>query len=542
MARLGSWLGRLTLKWRGTTDCRLCDEQRAREGKSSFSGRPSLTAKEGKMELLYSRCAGLDVHKKSVSACVRINDDRGKTQKETAVFGTFTADLEHLCEWLQKHRVTHVALESTGVFWMPVWNVLEQSDAKFELVLINPQHVHALPGRKTDQKDCERIAELLQYGLLKGSFIPPAPIRELRDLTRCRTHLQAERNRVLNRIRRLLETVNVKVGSVVSDIGGKTARLILAQISRGNYVAEELAKLAQASLKNKRAELTASLKGFYTEHFRWLLAESLQELVHLDRKLEQVDKRLARQLEPHTDLMLRLCTVPGVEFTTAAVIIAEIGFDMSRFPDPAHLASWAGLCPGNNESAGKRYSGCTRKGNRYLRRVLTQSAWSITRKKDCFLTALFWRISARGGRKKAALAVAHRILTIVWHIIGEGKTYQEIGANYYDRQHPDRSARRLVRRLEQLGFDVDAKPKAPAPTAPTAVDSTSVQTSSPDPPSSRSRTRPPKPAADPPQPHQPTQAHAVVCRRCARWGIECIHARHAKRFSSVSAPSAESVT
>jgi transposase len=288
------------------------------------------------MELLYSRCAGLDVHKKSVSACVRVSIG-GKTQKESAVFGTFTGELEQLRAWLEKNKVTHVALESTGVFWMPVWNVLERSSANFELVLINPQHVHALPGRKTDQKDCERIAELMQYGLLKGSFIPPAPVRELRDLTRRRAHLQGERNRVLNRIRRLLETVNVKLGSVASDISGKTARLILAQISKGNYVPEELAKLAQASLKNKKAELIASLQGFYTEHFRWLLAEFLQELVQLDSKLERGDKRIAVHLHPHADLVRRLCTIPGVEFTAAAVILAEIGFDMNRFPDPAHL-------------------------------------------------------------------------------------------------------------------------------------------------------------------------------------------------------------
>jgi hypothetical protein len=326
---------------------------------------------------------------------------------------------------------------------------------------------------------------------------------------------------------------------VVSDIGGKTSRLILSQISRGNYIPEELAKLAQASLKNKRTELVASLKGFYTEHFRWLLSESLQELMHLDRRLEQVDKRLARQMEPHTDLILRLCTIPGIEFTAAAVIIAEIGFDMSRFPDPAHLASWAGLCPGNNESAGKRFSGHTRKGNRYLRRVLTQSAWSITRKKDCFLTALFWRIAARGGRKKAGLAVAHRMLTLIWHIIGENKTYQEVGANYYERQHPDRSARRLVRRLEQLGFKVDAQWKAPEPVAAAAIDRSPTPSIGPNSqrPSDSAREErsptaaPSRKAADP-----------TVCRRCARWGIECIHARNAKRSTSVSAPSAESVT
>jgi transposase len=376
--------------------------------------------------------------------------------------------------------------------------------------------------------------------LLKGSFIPPPPIRELRDLTRCRTHLQAERNRVLNRIRRLLETVNIKVGSVVSDIGGKTARLILTQISRGNFIPEELAKLAQASLKNKRTELIASLKGFYTEHFRWLLAESLQELVHLDRKREQVDKRLARQLEPHTDLILRLCTIPGIEFTTAAVIIAEIGFDMSRFADPAHLASWAGLCPGNNESAGKRFSGHTRKGNRYLRRVLTQSAWSITRKKDCFLTALFWRIAARGGRKKAGLAVAHRMLTRIWHIIGEGNRYQEVGANYYERRHPDRSARRLVRRLEQLGFDVDATPKALSQ-APEFAHNASESSQTP----ARSKIRRSANAQAPANAlpvRPPKAADPAICRRCARWGIECIHVRNANRHTSVSAPSAESIT
>jgi transposase len=246
------------------------------------------------------------------------------------------------------------------VFWIPVWNILERSETKFELTLINPQHVHALPGRKTDQKDCERLAELLQYGLLKASFIPPPEIRELRDVTRRRTHLQAERNRVLNRIRRLLETANIKLGSVVSDIHGKTAQLILDEIATGNSDPKELAKFAKASLKRKRTELAASLNGFYSEHLRWLLSEAVQELGYLDRKLEEVDKRLAKQLQPHADVIFRLCTIPGVDFTTAAVILAEIGFDMSRFPDAAHLASWAGLCPGNHESGGKRYSGCTR--------------------------------------------------------------------------------------------------------------------------------------------------------------------------------------
>ncbi len=328
------------------------------------------------MNLVYQCCAGLDVHKKSVSACIRIQQGE-QTRIETALFGTFTADLERLRDWLQQYGVQQIAMESTGVFWMPVWNVLERDDSKrFELTLINPQHVHALPGRKTDQRDCRRIAELHQYGLLRSSFIPPAPVRELRDLTRRRTHLQGERNRVLNRIRRLLETANIKLGSVVSDISGKTAMLIMAEIVRGNCDPASLSELAQASLKNKKAELMSSLHGFYSDHFQWLLGQALHELRYLDKTLDQVDRQLAKHLRPHADLVRRLCTIPGVDFTTAAVILAEVGFDMTRFADAAQLASWAGLCPGNNESAGKRFSSRTRKGNRYLRRAGMRAACS----------------------------------------------------------------------------------------------------------------------------------------------------------------------
>jgi transposase len=445
-----------------------------------------------------------------------------------------------LRQWLEDRQVVQIALESTGVFWIPVWNILERSEAGFKLTLINPQHVHALPGRKTDQKDCERMAELLQHGLLKGSFIPPPPIRELRDLTRRRTHLQGERNRVLNRIRRLLETVNVKLGSVVSDINGKTAQLILAQIAAGHCEPQELAKLAKAGLKKKRAELAASLQGFYSEHFRWLLSETVQELADLDGKLGEIDRRLAKQLQPQADLLLRLCTIPGVDFTTAAVILAEIGFDMSRFADAAHLASWAGLSPGNNESAGKRHSGGTPKGNRYLRRALTQSAWSLKRKKNCYLTALFWRVSARGGCKKAALAVAHRILIIAWHIIHDGTVYQELGGHHYDRLHPERSARRLIKRLEQIGFRVTVKQALPE-SGPTADNASSR----PKPaigknrPSVTSKST----TADAPSPCTAAKpAEPELCRRCARWGIPCIHARNAKPPSPVSAPSNLSVT
>jgi transposase len=411
------------------------------------------------MESVHSRCAGLDVHKKSVTACIRIQQGN-QTVTETRLFGTFTRDLERLRDWLMEAQVKEIAMESTGVFWIPVWNVLERATgAEFQLTLINPQHARALPGRKSDRLDCERIAELHQYGLLQASFIPPAPVRELRDLTRRRAHLQQERNRLVNRIARLLETVNIKLGSVVSDLTGKTSQLILAAVAKGSCDPQELVKLAQASLKNKKDLLLASLEGFSSEHFQWLLSEALKDLKLLDTRLEQLDRRIGKALQPHADLILRLCTIPGFDFTAAATVLAEVGFDMKRFADPGHLASWAGLCPGCHESAGKRASSRTRKGSRYLRRLLTQCAWSILRKKNCFLTALFFRIAARGGRKKAAMAVAHRMLTIVWHIIAEGGVYKEIGACPPDNRSRTRAARRLARRLAELGFPVDLKPR-----------------------------------------------------------------------------------
>jgi transposase len=444
------------------------------------------------------------VHKKTVSACIRIRHSN-RTETKTAVFPTFTQDLEELRHWLQEHKVTHVAMESTGVYWIPVWNILERSEEPFELTLVNAQHVHALPGRKTDRQDAKRIAELLQYGMLSGSFIPPRPVRELRDLTRRRTHLQHDRNRIINRISRLLETVNIKLKSVISDITGKTGTLMLQEMAHGGFNPDQLVQLAKGSLKRKKPELAASLKGFYSEHFRWLLSQAMHELSALDRKLLDLDKRIAQRFQPHADLVLRLCTIPGIDFTTATTILAEIGFDMSRFPDEGHLASWAGFCPGNNESAGKRFSGRTRKGNRYLRRVLVQCAWSLIHKKDCFLTALFYRVAARGGMKKAAIAVGHRMLTIAWRIIGQGVVYRELGGSYYDRLRPEHTARRLARRLEQIGFQVTLKPKEPR---------------------AEETARPAVP--------RPMAADPAVCRRCAKWGIPCIHVRNATRAAPIT--------
>lgn len=373
------------------------------------------------MRLLYRRCAGLDIHKRTVSACIRLRlSGSSETRIETAVFGTFTEALQALRAWLRQHKVKQVAMESTGVYWMPVWNVLERGKRKFELTLVNPQQVRALPGRKTDQQDCDRIAELLQYGLLRGSFIPPRSVRELRDLTRRRAHLQEDRNRVINRLGRLLETANLKLGSVASNIVGKTGRQMLEALAQGLTSPARLAELAQGRLQQKKAELARSMQGYVTEHFRWLLCERLEELERLDHKLEALDARLSQRLQPQGDLVRRLCTIPGVDRRTAWTLIAELGPDVSAFADAAHAASWAGLCPGNCESAGKRQSGRTRKGNRYLRRLLIQNAWAVSHKKACFLTALFYRVAARRGLKRAAMAVAHRILVIAYYIMRDG--------------------------------------------------------------------------------------------------------------------------
>ena len=435
----------------------------------------------------------MDVHKKSISVCARIRSAKDTFTTETAVFGTFTRDLENMAQWLRERRIQHVAMESTGVYWKPVWNVLEASKRGFALVLVNPQHIKALPGRKTDQQDAERIATYLQEGLLRGSFVPPQPIRELRELTRRRAHLQGDRNRVINRIGRLLETANLKLGSVLSNIVGQSGRAILNAIVAGETAAEDLATYTSSRVKHSREEFQLALEGRYSDHLRWLLGQLLEELDHADRRVALLDLRIGRLTKPHTDLIARLCTLPGVDIITAHIILAEIGADMSCFPDARHLASWAGLCPGNSESAGKRFSGRTRKGDRYLRRVLVQNAWAVAHMKDCALTAFFHRIAARAGVKKAAVAVAHRILMLAYYIIRDGSVYQEAGGDIYDRRNPERTAKRLARRLQRIGFEVTITPVP----------------------------RSPRPPHSSPIPGQ-------TCAKCNAWGIACIHVRPRK--------------
>jgi transposase len=443
----------------GTTECRLC--RKAREHAKEcpvFLLRPAFTAEETGMEILYRRCAGLDVHEKSISVCVRIAKGKHQVEVIEATFPTFTEDLEQLRAWLVKNRVQRVAMESTGVYWRPVWNILEQPPGKLDLLLLNPQHVKALPGHKTDRVDASRIAEWTQYGLLRGSFVPPVEIRELRDLVRRRVHLQQDRNRVSNRIHRLLELFNVKLSSVLGKMTGVTARSILEGLATAKTIQPEaLALLARHKrVRHKQDQLKKALRCHPTDHFRFLLQELLEEQERLSNKMTLLEVRIAERMAPYAELVDRLCEIPGVERLTAWTLIAEIGMDMSRFPSSGHLASWCGLCPGNAESAGKRHSGRTNQGNRYVRRALVQAAWAAARitRTRTFFTTFFYRVSSRAGMKKAAIAVAHKILALVYVLIRDGSHYREPGADYFDRIHPERTTHKLVHRLQRLGFDV----------------------------------------------------------------------------------------
>lgn len=452
------------------------------------------------MKLLYRCCAGLDIHRDTVSACIR-RRVRGQAEAviEEQTFGTFTQELERLRSWLKQHKARQVAMESTGVYWIPVWNVLERG-GKLRLTLVNPATVRALQGHKTDRIDAQRIAEYLQYGLLRGSFIPAKPIRELRELTRLRVHVQQDRNRVINRIARLLETVNIKLASVASNIVGMSGRAMLQLLASGVSDVERLADCAQGHMRIKIPALLLALDGRPDEHFRWMLSQLLAKLARLDEERVLLDARLDNLAAPYEDWLRRLSTIPGVDRTTGLVLLAEFGDDMSQFPTAGHLASWAGLCPGNAESAGKRFSGRTRKGDRYVRRILVQSAWAASRARDSFLAALFFRIAQRRGLKKAALAVAHRIALIAWHILAEpGVEYQERGGDFFDRRHPERTAHKLSRRLEAIGYKVTlVAPPRPAQPLP--------------------HPRPTRPAVD-----------ASVCPRCHRWGMpRCICIRKRK--------------
>ena len=405
------------------------------------------------MDVLYTHCAGLDVHKQTVVAAVRVPEPKKKRgwQVITRTFGTMTADLLALSDWLLTHEVTHAAMESTGEYWKPVYNILE---ANFELLLVNPHHVKAVPGRKTDVNDAEWIAELLQYGLLRASFVPPKGQRALRELTRARTTFVRERATLVNRVQKVLESANLKLGDVARDVLGVSGRAMLEAVIDGQTSPEQLADLARGRLRVKHDQLVKALEGQVQPHHRFILAELLSQIAHLDEALERFNTQVADYCVPFEHAVALWDTIPGVARTAAEIIVSEIGTDMSRFPTADALSAWAGVAPGNNESAGRKRSGKTRQGTSALKAILVQAAHGAAHTKNTYLAAQYRRLAAHRGKKKAIVAVAHSILVIGYHLVQRNEPYQDLGADYFDRSNPEKTAHRLVRRLEHLGYQV----------------------------------------------------------------------------------------
>jgi len=404
------------------------------------------------MDVLFERCCGLDVHKKLVVACVTITPPNGEPERTVHSFGTMTDDLLKLGDWLEACGVSHVAMESTGVYWQPIWNLLED---RFQLVLVNAQHVHQVPGHKTDVRDCEWLAELLRHGLLRGSFVPARPQRELRELVRYRTGLVRQRAQVTNRIQKTLESANVKLASVATNVIGVSGRAMLAGLARGETDPAALAQLARGRMQRKRLELEGALSGRMGPHQRFLLQEQLALVDSMDASIQRVNEEIARRLQPHTDVFERLDDIPGIGPRIIQIVLAEIGPDVRRFPTAAHLASWVGLCPGNHESAGHQRTGRTRKGNPWLRTALVEAAQAASRAKGSYLAAQFRRLAARRGVKRALVAVAHSLLVIIYSLLTRASTYADLGAGYFDERDRQHTTKRLVDRLQRLGYQVN---------------------------------------------------------------------------------------
>ncbi|KPV54797.1 transposase [Kouleothrix aurantiaca] len=409
------------------------------------------------MQVLYPCCCGLDIHKKFVVACVLTTSADGSVQKETRTFSTMTNDLLSMVDWLHSLGCTHIAMESTSAYWRPVYNLLE---GLFELLVGNAYHMKTVPGRKTDVKDAEWIAELLRHGLIRGSFIPSPEQRHLRDLTRYRTHLVEERARITNRLQAVLEDANVKLASVVTDIRGASARAILQALVAGETDPSTLAELARGRLRSKRELLAQAVIGHFTAHHAFLISEQLSHLDYLDEAMERVSSEIEKRLQDDRSAIELLDTVPGISQRAAEILLAELGTDLSRFPSAKHLASWAGMCPGNKESGGKRLSGKTRHGNSWLRQVLIEIAHVASKTKDTYLAAQYRRIAARRGKKRALIALGHTILVIIYHILTRREPYRELGVSYFDELDRQRVEQRLVRRLERLGYTVSLQPAA----------------------------------------------------------------------------------
>ena len=414
------------------------------------------------MEILVSSCAGLDVHKDTVVVCLRRLQPRRKHKvlSEVRTFGTTTGQILELADWLAEAGVTQVAMESTGVYWKPIWNLLE---GQFQMLLVNARHIKQLPGRKTDVKDCEWIAELLQHGLLRSSFVPPPPQRALRELTRQRRQLIQTKASVANRIQKVLEDANIKLASVATDILGVSGREMLRALIAGQSDANALAEFARRRLRAKIPQLQQALRGRVTKHHRFLLKLLLEQVEQIETWIGQLTSRIVEVLPaPFVEAVQRLVTIPGIEERAAESILAEIGTNMEQFASAGHLASWAGMCSGNRQSGGKRQSGRTNKGNRWLRGVLVQAAWAASHTKGSYFSSQFRRLVGRRGKKRALVALGHTMLVIIYYLLKRQTTFQDLGADYLDRYEKDRLQQNLIRCLERLGNRVVVEPVAPA--------------------------------------------------------------------------------
>jgi transposase len=403
------------------------------------------------MQTLVECGCGLDVHQATVVACLLMVRKDGRVQKQMRTFGTTTRELVCLREWLLSEGCTHLAMESTGVYWKPVYAILEGALA---IVVANSQHVKKVPGRKTDVKDAEWLADLLCHGLLRPSFVPPKPIRELRDLTRYRRKLVESQAAERNRLLKLLETANIKLSSVATDVFGVSGRLMLRALIEGKATPQEMAELAKRKLRNKIPQLELALEGRVEEHHRFLLKLQLERLESAEKDLETLEQRIQEKLKPYAAQLALLQEIPGVDWTLAAVIIAELGVDMSVFANVSQLTSWAGVCPGNNESAGKRKSSRIPKGNVYLKTALVEAANCAAKAKGTYLRDKFYRLKARRGYKRAAVAIAHKILVAIYHMLSQQVSYNDLGDLYLDKLNKNHLTRNLVHRLERLGYQV----------------------------------------------------------------------------------------
>lgn len=411
------------------------------------------------LQVIHERCAGLDVHKKTVVACMLVTKQDGQVAQEVRSFGTTTGEILAMAEWLKSAEVKSAAMESTGVYWVPVYNLLEES---FELLVVNAQHMKAVPGRKTDVSDAEWIGQLHRHGLLRGSFVPPKPQRQLRELVRHRTNVVERRSQSVNELQKVLETANIKLGSVVSEITGVSAMEMVGGLIEGQKGPEVLAELARGRLRDKKPQLVAALTGRLQEHHRFILGQLLADISFCEEQILELDLKIRVQMKDYEEVIQRLDEIPGVNRRIAEVLVAEMGTDTSRFGDAAHLVSWSGMCPGNNQSGSKRRTARVRQGNKSLKRVLVEAAHAAGRKKDSYFSAQYRRIAARRGKKRAKVAVGRSILETAFHIIERKTTYKDLGSDYFDRRDPEKLAKRLAARIVSLGYKVSLEPMGQA--------------------------------------------------------------------------------